>query len=79
MATNICPQTGVELNPILIERRSLTYDQAVTAWILRMEGNKYSHVAQRLGTNPHRVGEVFRGEKYPDARERAMQILIRGH
>ena len=67
MATFPHPVTGVELNPVEIERPALDFDEAVTVWILRLQGVKYHHVAQMLGTNTHRVGEVLRGERHPDA------------
>jgi hypothetical protein len=35
MATIRHPITGVELNPIAIERKALNFDEAVTAHILR--------------------------------------------
>lgn len=60
---------GVPLNPIYYERTSLSFDEAVAAWIMRRRGVKFNLIAAQLGTNPLRVGEVFRGEKHPDARE----------
>jgi len=75
MATLKHPLTGVELNAIQIERPALTYDEAVTAHVLRLQGDKFTLIAQRLGTNPFRVGEVMRGEKHPGAPETALKIL----
>ncbi|MCC5956275.1 MAG: hypothetical protein JJU07_09235 [Natronohydrobacter sp.] len=75
MATIRHPITGVELNPIAIERKALNFDEAVTAHVLRKRGTKYNHVAQLLGTNTHRVGEVLRGEVHPKAAEVAMRLL----
>jgi len=69
------PITGVLLNEIAIERISLTLKEAVTVWVLRMNGVKYAAIAQQLGTNPARVGEVLRGEKHPDARQLALDLL----
>ena len=43
MATIKHPITGIELNPITIERKSLSYREAVTAWMLRLSGVKYNH------------------------------------
>lgn len=75
MATTQHPITGIELNPITIERKSLSYRDAVTAWLLRMSGEKYNHVAQYLGTNTHRLGEVFRGEVHYGSEEEAQARL----
>jgi predicted XRE-type DNA-binding protein len=75
MATIRHPITGVELNPIAIERKALNFDEAVTAHILRQRGTKYNQVAQLLGTNTHRVGEVLRGEVHPKAAEAALSLL----
>lgn len=69
------PITGVDVNPVLIERIHLDYDAAVTAWVLKLQGTKYNLIAQMLGTNTHRLGEVFRGEKHPEAKADAMHRL----
>ena len=75
MATIKHPITGIELNPITIERKSLSYREAVTAWMLRLSGVKYNHVAQFLGTNTHRLGEVFRGEVHSGSEQEAQASL----
>lgn len=77
MATIRHHLTGVELNPIEIERVALDFNEAVTAFILRQQGEKYHMIAQRLGTNTHRLGEVFRGEVHSGAAQRALEILTR--
>ena len=69
------PVTGVDMNPILVERLSLDYDAAVTAWVLKLQGAKYNIIAHRLGTNTHRLGEVFRGEKHSSAKADALHRL----
>jgi hypothetical protein len=68
------PVTQIELNTIEVERVSLDYQEAVTAHLMRLEGKKFSQIAHQLGTNPARLGEVFRGEKYPDALAAAEKI-----
>ncbi|GAA4172175.1 hypothetical protein GCM10023069_32940 [Shinella granuli] len=75
MATLMHPVTGVKINPVIIERKSLTFDEAVTAHIMRMQGVKYNIIAQQLGTNTHRLGEVFRGEKHSGSKEAAIALL----
>lgn len=69
------PLTGVSINPVLIERKSLTYQEAMTAHVMRMQGVKYNIIAQQLGTNTHRLGEVFREEKHIGSRESALTLL----
>jgi len=75
MATTKHPITGVELNPIQIERKALNFDEAVTAQVMRKQGEKYNHIAQMLGTNTHRIGEVFRGEVHPKSDEKALELI----
>jgi len=79
MAALVHPMTGIEMNPINIERKALSFDDAVTAHLLRMQGVKYNIIVQRLGTNTHRVGEVFRGEKHAGSRELAQQLFASSH
>jgi len=69
------PITGIALNPIIIERKSLSYRDAVTAWVLRLRGVKYNHVAQYLGANTHRLGEVFRGEVHIGSEAEAKKLM----
>lgn len=77
MATYKHPVTGVALNPIVIERKALSFNEAVTAHVLRLQGAKYNIVAQQLGTNTHRLGEVFRGEKHYRSKEAALKLLAK--
>ena len=67
---------GVQLNAIDYERVSLDFDEAVAAHILRKRGEKFQIIAQKLGTNPARLGEIFRGEKHPGSKEEASRIHI---
>lgn len=69
------PITGVPLNELAVERISLSLEEAVTVWVLKMTGEKYAVIALLLGTNPARVGEVLRGEKHPEAQELAQLLL----
>ncbi|MEJ6397021.1 hypothetical protein [Yoonia sp. 208BN28-4] len=75
MATTTHPLTGVKLNRIYIKRKALSERDAVTAIILRHKGTHYQDIAQMLGTNTHRLGEVFRGEIYPNAHKKALKLL----
>ncbi|MDO1580885.1 hypothetical protein [Rhizobium oryzicola] len=79
MVTLVHPMTGVEMNPVLIERKALTFDEAVTAHLLKMQGVKYNIIAQRLGTNTHRLGEVFRGEKHEGSKVKAEELFTLHH
>ena len=69
------PITGVQLTALEIERKALNEEEAITAYVLRLQGEKFSHIAHALGTNTFRLGEVFRGEKHPSARLAAQKAL----
>ncbi|EXL03883.1 hypothetical protein [Brucella anthropi] len=69
------PITGVKINPVVIERKALSFDDAVTAFVMKMQGVKYNIIAQHLGTNTHRLGEVFRGEKHYGAKAKADALI----
>ncbi|MCT4654261.1 MAG: hypothetical protein N4A65_00465 [Cohaesibacter sp.] len=71
----IHPLTGVELNDVEIERKALNFNEAVTAHLMRMQGEKYNIIAQHLGTNTHRLGEVFREELHIGAKQAASRLL----
>ncbi len=73
----IHPLTGVKLNPVIIERVSLNFDEALTVWLLRMQGMKYHKAAAMLGANTHRLGEVLRGEAFPGAEQIARDRLYK--
>lgn len=75
MAYVIEPLTGVKINDLAIKQASLNSKSAVTACVLKLQGWTWHHIAAALGTNPHRLGEVFRGEKYPDAERQARALL----
>lgn len=75
MAIEEHPLTGVRLNKLEIRRKALDYWEAVTAIILRHQGWEYHHIAHMLGTNTHRLGEVFRREKHPDAWKDALRLM----
>lgn len=67
--------TRVKLNDYVVKRRALTFDEAVTAFILRQQGYTFTDIVFMLGTNANRVGEVFRREVHPDAAMEALRLL----
>ncbi|MFW2541515.1 hypothetical protein ACN2XU_02655 [Primorskyibacter sp. 2E107] len=75
MATEVHPITGDELNPIAVKRAQLTFENAVTAWIMKLQGETFTDIVQKLGTNANRIGEVFRGDAHRDAHAKAVAIL----
>lgn len=75
MSYVIHPLTGVKINELPIRRASLSLPAAITACVLRLQGWKWHDIAAALGTNTHRLGEVFRGEKYPDAEYQARKLM----
>ncbi|MFK4062184.1 hypothetical protein [Brucella anthropi] len=74
-STDTHPITGVKLNPIPIERKSLSFDDAVTAFVMKKQKIKYAVIAHRLGTNTFRLGEVFTGKEHFGAEEEADRLL----
>lgn len=74
MAQFVHPLTGVKLNAITVKRPRLSKSDAVTVFILKMEGVSYTDIVQHLGTNAYRVGEVLRGEVWPEAHMMAIDI-----
>lgn len=77
MALEKHPLTGVAINPVIIERKALSFDDAVTAHVMRLQVVKYNIIAHHLGTNTHRLGEVFRGEKHNGSKRVAIAMLGR--
>ena len=75
MAMTRHPITGVAINEIDVEKTSLDFDDAVTAWVMKLQGEKYAVIAHKLGTNTIRLGEVFRGERHPEAKAEAERLL----
>ncbi|MEL7098266.1 MAG: hypothetical protein AAGM84_05490 [Pseudomonadota bacterium] len=75
MAIMTHPITGDKLNPIAIKRKGLTFHNAVTAWVMRLQGETFTDIVQKLGTNANRVGDVFRGDVHQGARDKAVAIL----
>lgn len=69
------PITGIVLNVIVKKRRALTFAEAVTAHIMRMQGVTFTDIVHKLGTNANRVGEVFKGEEHPNAKTEAYRLL----
>jgi len=60
--------SDIQLNTILIERTSLTVQEAVLVWQLRKAGDKQHLIAAKLGTNPGRVADVLTGKIHTEAR-----------
>lgn len=77
METIRCPLTGVPINPIILDRVRLDLDEATTVWVLWLQGTKYNHIAQHLGANPLRIGEVLRCEMHRNARSIAIELVSR--
>lgn len=65
------PLTGVELNVLWIQRETLNQEEAVTAWIMRDQGDKTHEIAARLGTSAAQLHAVFRGDLHPEAKAMA--------
>lgn len=75
MAYTEHPLTGEPLNVISVKNKSLTRRQAVTAHVLRLQGDTFTDIVQKLGTNANRVGEVFNGTRHSGAAFDAIKIV----
>lgn len=69
------PITGVRMNVITLKRRALSFAEAVTAHVMRLQGVSYTDIVHKLGTNANRIGEVFRGDEHPEAVDEAIRLL----
>ncbi|MBL1434720.1 MAG: hypothetical protein COB08_000765 [Rhodobacteraceae bacterium] len=58
------------------KKQTLSFDDAVITFILRMEGIRREVIAQRLGTSPDRVNEVLLGDAHPKAAREASTLLF---
>lgn len=56
--------------------QTLSFDDAVITFILRMEGIHREVIAQRLGTSPDRISEVLLGDAHPKAAREAGTLLF---
>ncbi|MBN8187590.1 hypothetical protein JF540_12905 [Salipiger thiooxidans] len=63
------------MNDIVVRRKSLDEDDAITAHIMKRQGATFTDIVHRLGTNANRVGEVLRGDAFPQAAEKARNML----
>ncbi len=69
------PITGIPLNAIDHKRKRLCKNAAVTAHIMKLQGETFTDIVHKLGTNANRVGEVLRGEVWPDTHQIALDKL----
>gem|GEM_PF-1473608 len=69
------PITGVEMNIIVKKRRKLTFIEAVTVWVMKLQGVSYTDIVHKLGANANRIGEVIRGDAHPNALPEAYRLL----
>lgn len=63
-----------QLNTIIVKRASLTFDEAVLAWTLRLGGEKQHVIAAMFGTNAGRIAEVMTGDVHPRAKQEAVKL-----
>lgn len=73
------PITGVPLNDITIKRKALEEADAITVHLMHLQGTTFTDIVQHLGTNANRVGEVLRGDKWPEAAQTAQDLLESFH
>ncbi len=75
MANDKHPFTGVTLNTISVKRKALSERDAVTVHVMKLQGDTYSDIVHKLGTNANRIGEVLRQEVHPSAHAKAIELL----
>ena len=75
MSTKPHPLTGVELNVISKKRKTLTRDDAITAWVLRIAGVSLINIVHSLGTTTYRVRQVFKQVSHPGTRTVAINMV----
>lgn len=61
----------IDLNPIKIVRKGLTYDEAVAVWLLHWSGDKQHTIAAKFGTNGGRIADVLTEKKHVGSRKEA--------
>ena len=64
-----------QLNMIVVRRASLTFDEAVLAWTLRLNGEKQHMIAAMFGTNGGRIAEVMTEAVHAGAKQEALSRL----
>ena len=69
------PITGVTLNPYAIKRRSFSFEDAVTIWIMRLQCENYVDIQFFMGACSFRIQEVLTGEVHADAKNEAIRRL----
>ena len=62
-------------NTITVRRASLTYDEAVYAWQIRLRGEKQHVIAAMFGTNGGRIAEVLTEAVHLGAKADALKKL----
>lgn len=69
------PITGIELNMYRKRRKSLTFEDAVTVWIMRLQCEHRTDIEFFMGTCSFRIHEVLSGEVHADAKAEAIRRL----
>ena len=63
------------INTIVVRRASLTYQEAVQAWLIRLKGEKQHVIAAMFGTNGGRIAEVLTEAVHQGAKADALKLL----
>lgn len=63
-----------ELNPILVQRSSLSFDEAVAVWLMHFEGEKQQIIAAKFGTNGGRIAEILTEKKHEGSQHTALSL-----
>ena len=61
--------------PSPLARRPLTEADAVAIWIARWLRIRRKDLVRRYGCDPRRLYEIWEGERFPDARAKALELF----
>lgn len=64
-----------QLNTIATKRASLSFEEAVHVWKVRLSGEKQHVIAAMFGTNPGRIAEILTREVHPGAKDKALDEM----
>ena len=65
----------LETVPQPLARRPLTEADAVAIWIARWLRIRRKDLVRRYGCDPRRLYEIWEGERFPDARAKALELF----
>ncbi|MEJ6389885.1 hypothetical protein [Gymnodinialimonas ulvae] len=68
------PFGNFQLNEINVQRKGLSYVEAVAVWLMHWSGEKQHLIAAKFGTNPGRIADVLTEKKHEGSRMDAQAL-----